>query len=278
MKNPLFRHRSRAAQRRRGFTLLETMTSVAVMSTVVVGTMGMFSMGAKTADKRIRENGFTGLGRATMDEVLRETRAGDQILRTFTLNGTSVTSNATTLVVEGPGIDPASQQGILPGVYDVCAFIYDPQAKTIRESTLVGSGSKRASRRDLILARNVQSVEIIYRVRDAVLATGGQKTFVLSAYPSNSTPTVFVNGIAQTSGFTYTPAGSSEGNKPSVTFTAAPGDKADVQFQYTIDPTRNGGADLPYVTTIAYTATMSEGSAPGTITLSGTARLRNSRL
>jgi hypothetical protein len=252
--------------------LVETLTATFVMSLVLVSTLGLTSISSKTVDRRTRENGFTGVGRATLDEILREVRAGNQIMRTCIVNGTTVTTNATNFLVEGPGIDPSSQQGIIPGTYDVCAFLYDPQAKTLRESTVIGSGSKRAKRRDLILARNVSRVEIIYRVREAMLTTTGQRVFTLSAVPT-ATPLVFVDGIRKTTGWTY-----SGGSTPTVTFQTSPGANADVQFQYAIDPTRNNGSDLAYVTMIIYTATMSEGAAKGTITLSGTARLRNSRI
>jgi hypothetical protein len=263
---------SPAARRQRGASMVESLTATFVMSLVVVSTLGLVSIGNKTVDRRTRENGFTGVGRATLDELLREVRAGNQIMKSFTINGTTVTTNATTLLVEGPGIDPSSQQGIIPGTYDVCAFIYDPQAKTIRESTVIGTGSVRARRRDLILARNVSRVEIIYRVREAIITSTGQKTFTLSARPTQ-TPRVYVNGALRTSGWWYF-----GGSTPAVVFNDSPGANADVQIQYPIDPTRNGGSDLAYVTTIIYTATMSEGAAKGTVTLSGTARLRNSRI
>ena len=267
---PLFPIRRRAQG---GMGLIDVMAGLFIVSLITTLMLSLTAATSRSADRRTLENRMGATARTTLDEMLREIRAADQVLPEFTISGTKYKSDNTQIVVQAPGYDPASARVLLPGINDVVAFQYDASSKTLTETTLVGTGSKRPQRNRLRLAQRVESADFSYYVRDQFTAAGSN-TFVLNARPEDSSKIkVYVNGVAGT--YTYIPSlptGTVQVNSPSL----ASG--ADVQFVYEASPTMSGGAWLPEVSRVDVTLTLSDIDGrriTRTTTLTGSARIRN---
>lgn len=260
-----------------GMTLTEVMIVVAITSTVATMVFNMTMAGNRLVARHTREKSMEGHARSMLDEALRELRAADQVFVSRGINGTTFKTSKNTIVFEAPGYDPASSLGIIPGMYDLVAFQYDPLAKTLSQSTFVDTGSKRPRRTKSVLAKNVKDMVFTYRVRDVFLGDGGKAIFRLNARAS-STPQVYVNGQRVVTGFVY----SNLLVPGTISFNSPPADGADVQFMYTVDPAHDNGKWLSFVTSVDMTVIMWQAPdnpafGTGTVTLSGNARLRNQR-
>lgn len=264
------RHAARPLRAQRGSTLIEMMMTVFVIALVTSAILGLTSTANRTADRRVREESMGGFARASLDEMLKELRAADQIFVSRTIAGTNYATTASNLVLEAPGFDPASTQGILPGIYDVVAFTFDATARTLSETTFVDTGSRRPARSNFVIARNVQSVAYTYRVREQFVSKG-VASFVMST-PTASTPVAYVDGRLA--------AGSYVASTRTFTLSSTPASGKDVQFLYAINPTANSGAGLAFVNSVDVTLVLSEMDGrriTRTVTMSGNARLRNQR-
>jgi len=265
------------------------LVSVGVVFLVTTAVLGLLATGSRSVDRREREGNMGASGRTGLDEVLRELRAAREISAQETIGGTVFTSTGSNIVFRAPSYNAASPQGILDGFDDVLAFRYNAGARTVTQTTeRDNAASDCPVRTGLVLARNVQSVRYLYRVRDQ-MEGNGTKQYVLRARTSvtaDSPLTAYVNGSevpvgaydpatrTVTLGGTITPAAPQPATLSS---SGTPGD--DVQFQYTVDPAASPG-DLGTVNGVDVVLTLSDTDGrrvQRTVTLAGNARLRNRR-
>jgi type II secretory pathway pseudopilin PulG len=260
----------RALRGRRGVALMELMITALILSLVTAVILGLVTMATRIANRRTQEGAMGSSARTSLDEVLQELRAANQILLSRTLGGKTYTSAGSDIVFQAPGYDPLSAQGILPGIYDVVAFRYDPAAQVLTETAFPGAGSKRPQRTLFVIARQVRSVRYVYRVRDHFIADGNNPAparFELNAPPEEA-PTAYVDGRR---------VGARMESARRAVLDDAPPDGADVQFLYTVRPAADS---LPHVSGVDVELTLSEEGGRAlsrTLTLAGSARLRNQR-
>ncbi len=285
MKRSAFRFPPRTGRRApRGVALMELLITTFVLALVTVLVLGLVTTATRTADRRTRESGMGASARMSLDEMLRELRAADQILAARTIGATTYTTTATPriadpddvrgpgvvdLVLQAPGYDPASAQGLLPGVRDVVAFRYDRATGTLSQTTLVGAGSRRPQRTNFVIARQVERVRYTYRVCDQLTADGTRNRFPLSAR-AEGTPAAYVDGRRVDVSLVSSEA----------VLNDTPADGADVQFHYTVSPAADSGIWLSQVNGVDVELGLSERDGRAvtrTIRLAGGARLRNKR-
>lgn len=227
---------------------------------------------SRTVDRNAVETTIGARARTSFDEILRELRAGRQVLASAAANGATVWSSDTDIVFQAPAYDPASP-AVLLATNDVVAFDYDSQAKTITETVVRTAGSRRPARAGLVIARNVESVAYTYYAQDQFAGDGATTTFTLNAKAkTGTTPTLYVNGVAAPC--VYVPL------TRQATLASAPAKDADVQFLYLLDPAQDSGAWLPQTDRVDATLTLSNSDGrriTRRVTLSGNARLRNRR-
>jgi hypothetical protein len=228
---------------------------------------------ATPANRSLVESSLSVRSRTALDEVLREMRAGRQVHASRTIGGTLYTTGASAVILEAPGYDTTTTPILLPGIYDLILFRHDAARGALTETIVRDTGSTRPVRTEYVLARNVRSVEFLYRVRDTFTATSGQGAFVLNAAADTTQPiSAYLNGTPVPC--TYAP------KTRTATLSQSPAGGADVQFVYTVSPAADGGQWLARVNPIEVrlTAEQADGrNVARQIILTGNARLRNRR-
>nr|CAA9235661.1 hypothetical protein AVDCRST_MAG63-1184 [uncultured Armatimonadetes bacterium] len=263
-------------RRQRGATLIEVLTVVFILGLSTTVLLGLISTTARTADRRTLEDTMNARARTSVDEILLETRAAEQILASRVIGGTTYQTNDSDIVLLAPPFDPA--QGIVTGTYDVIAFNFDPDARTVTETTQRQNPlSKRPSRTNHVIARQVESVRYTYRVRDQFTGDGTRNWFVLRTQAREARPSVFLNGsLVPPAEIGYSSA------TRTITLSsrsASSLDGQDVQVLYSVDPAANA-AGLAKVNGVDVAVTLSEVDGRRirrTFRLGGNARLRNQR-
>jgi hypothetical protein len=261
------------AQRRRaqaGASLLETLFTVFIGTLILGGTVACMVGAASSADRAQTFGGLQTQGRKATDELLYELRGASAVLASQTLAATAYTTSASTIVFSGPGLtlDASSNPDVLSAITDYYAFSYDSNGTTLYETIVPGTGSVRPTRTRMVMAKNVSAFSLTYKVRDQYKATSTGSYSHALLYAATATPTAYVNGAMTTctlSGQTATISSVTSG--------------ADVEFVYPVSPTNTSA--LASVTQVDATITMQQVSGKAitrTITLNGTARLRNVRL
>jgi hypothetical protein len=267
------KHAARTRRRRRGqagISLIEALVTAFIGTLVLTGTVTCMVGVASSADRAQTYGVLQARSQKASDELLYELRGASQVLASRTINGVTYTTGASSVVFSAPGLSISSgTPDILTSVTDYFAFAYSPDTKILYQSISPGTGSVRPTRTAMALAKKVNSVAFTYQVREQFTAsTAGTFSKVLT-YTATGTPMAYVDGQNRTC--TYT-SGTNTASVSSVTL------GQDVEFVYPVSPTNT--AALAKVSRIDATITTSDVSGANktrTVTLSGTARLRNVR-
>jgi Tfp pilus assembly protein PilW len=258
------------ARRRRGLTLIEVMIAGTIFLMVLTAILSFCAGVARATDRRQVEAALADAGRRATDEVLLQARAATRVLPSQSLNGVPFATSGTGVVFAAPGYDAAAAGVILPAVTDAVAVSYDAPGRALRETIVPGAGSARPARTGFTIAENVSGVAFRYHVREQ-FKSAGLTTYTLKA-AALAAPAAYVAGRSVPCTWNAAAPGA-------VTVASAPVG-SDVQFVYVVSPTTNSGAALQHVNLVEVTLTLSDTdgrSAVRTVTLSGSARLRNQR-
>jgi prepilin-type N-terminal cleavage/methylation domain-containing protein len=167
--------------RRAGFTLIEMLIGVSLIVMITTAVLNLGVVAARTASRSRVRTTNSAHARATLDEVLRQTRAASQVLTSASVAGATVATGDTNLVLQTPSYDAGSAGVLLASKTDTVAFRFDAQAKTITQSTAPAVGSQCPVRSALVVARNVSAVAYTYYAQDEFTGDGTTSAFVLSA-------------------------------------------------------------------------------------------------
>jgi prepilin-type N-terminal cleavage/methylation domain-containing protein len=259
--------------RRAGFTLIEMLIGVSLIVMITTAVLNLGVVAARTASRSRVRTTNSAHARATLDEVLRQTRAASQVLTSASVAGATVATGDTNLVLQTPSYDAGSAGVLLASKTDTVAFRFDAQAKTITQSTAPAVGSQCPVRSALVVARNVSAVAYTYYAQDEFTGDGTTSAFVLSAkVKTGLVPTAYVNGVP--TACTYTTA------TRAAALVSPPASGANVQFLYVLDPATDGGVWTSHTDRVDVTLTLTDTDGRNTVvstTLSGSARLRNRR-
>jgi len=261
--------RGRRAQH--GATLVEALVTAFIGTLILTGTAACMIAASSTADRVQTLGGLQMKAQRATDEMLYQLRGGSQVLTSQTLAGTSYTTSANDIVISSPGLstDYNGFPDILTAVTDYFAYDYDADQKKLYETIVPGTGSNRPARTRMVLAKEVTAVTFTYRVREQVRNLSSGSYSKVLAYTATATPTAYVNGAKQTCSYNT--------STRTATISSVPLG-ADVEFVYPVSPSDTSA--LAKVTQVDATVTLAETSGRSvtrTVTLSGTARLRNMR-
>lgn len=152
-----------------GFTLIELMVSMAVMSVLLLIVAQIFIADYDIVEKQVAiTDTDTGTILATR-AISSMARGAIGVVAAQTINGTPYTSSASTLVLKLPTVN--STGDVIGNTYDYVAFARDGSSPTkIFVDVQAASGSVRLSLRRLITAYNSQLV-FRYNAADITKAT-----------------------------------------------------------------------------------------------------------
>lgn len=261
--------RSLSRRRYRGVSLVETMVAVTVFSILMVTmTAGLRAL-ALGASQQVTDTGMGFDARRGVDEMLAQMRYASGVVAFHTSPTKTYTTNGSTIVMQAAGYDPAAVSIILPGVTDYIIFEHDAVKKEIRETVIAGVGSKRVARSRYLLAKNVESIALTYRVRDQFEKPISGVLPALSA-KAVSAPSVTVNGESSSGAWAL--------GSPSQIQVSAGASGADVQVLY---PVSASDADaLGHVQQVDVAVNFSDIDSrkmARKLTMSGSVCLRNHR-
>jgi len=258
---------------RRAITLVEVLVAVVIISLLGLTMMTGIRALVIGADRQNTESNMGMDARASIDEYLYQSRYASSVVTSYTAATRTFTTGNSSVVFQAAGYDPSTAGIVLPGVTDYLIFSYDATNRQFLETIVPGAGSKRPSRANYRLARNVQAVTYTYRTRDQFTSTvAGPAIYTLSTN-AIAVPLVYVDGVAASCTWSAaTP------QKISVN-TATVG--SSILVLYSVSPTDNAGAALSYVKQVDVTLDLASNDSRSytrTLTMTGTACLRNQRL
>lgn len=264
-------------RRQQGATLIETLIAIVIIALFMMSVFNVVVGTGRASASYELTSSLSRYSRTAIDEVLFQTRGGDSLLSTAVLNGKRIYTSATTAIVRLPAFHPNSSDPFLNNAWDIVAFEYDPNTRTLYETIQPANGSTRPARTRYPIARNVRSLEFTYRARQNYKAiTLGVQAFALGAPLAStvnsalgltsSSAQVFVDGVP-------TAFESLLGN--SVITAKAPLGGA-VQIIYPVAPWLDGGASLPFVDSIRVSLTLEDPTTTkGSVSLQADSTLRN---
>ncbi len=260
-----------------GSSLTEMMVAMVIFSLLVASMiLGLRAM-AVGASQQVADSGIGLDARRGVDEMLMQMRYASGVYSSHTVGTQTYTTSNSTIVMTAVGYDPATVGLVLPGVTDYMIFQYDATKKEIRETLIPGTGSKRSARSNYLLARNVESIALTYRVREQYNQPVSGSVYPLKA-TSIATPLVTIKGVPSTGG--WAPSVPKQ-----ITVNTTPGD--DVQVLYPVSatdtdavPLLSNTAAVPRVQQVDVAVKFSAVDSRGTtrkLTMWGSACLRNRR-
>lgn len=193
--------RNDAPNNRRGFTLLETLVTIAVMTILLLIVNGIFVVNydivVKQTSKLDSDGGVTFASR----QISELARGAAAVEASHTINGTTYASSSTTLVLQIPAIDASNNP--IADAYDYVAISRDPSDATrIIADALPASGSRRPSGKRLVTGYNVQ---LVFRYNAATVSDAtrvsvyivNQKTVRNSTATSRAWTSLFLRNYDQ---------------------------------------------------------------------------------
>ncbi|MBI4457801.1 hypothetical protein HY633_02460 [Candidatus Uhrbacteria bacterium] len=173
-----------AASDRAGFSLMETLTVIGVMSVVMMMVGQIFTAGydvyAKQTARTENESGAVVAGKAIADL----SRGASEIVASSTVDGTSYTTSDEVLVLKMPAIDGSNN--IVVASYDYVAFARSPtDATKILVHTQAAAGSKRRTGSRLVTAYN-DVLKFRYNRADPALA-GRVQVYIVNRQTKRAT-------------------------------------------------------------------------------------------
>lgn len=271
---------------RNAFTMVELMVGLSITTMLLMSTMSIITATAKGLARTQSSASMAGQARQGMEMVLYQVRGAESTLASQSINGTTWTTGPTSVVMRAPAYDPATTGLILDGKWDTIAVRYDSAKRQLLQSVVPATGSKRPAGSNRVIAKNIESVDIAYTVRDSfnyqAPAQASSATFTLSNTPVG-TPVCTVNGVAKPVTVNNSGGSNNCGNgstSPNTVTISAPGTNANVQFLYRVDPATCGSSGLQSVSGVEIVLKASEVDNNGvrrTSSLTGEARMRNNR-
>ncbi|HTM68968.1 MAG TPA: prepilin-type N-terminal cleavage/methylation domain-containing protein [Candidatus Binatia bacterium] len=177
----------RRGPRNAGFTLIEMMVSLAVMTVMLIIVTQIFIADYDIVQRQIARTDVdtgTSLAVRTISQLARGAIA---VLGTQTVNGTSYTSSSSVLVLKMPSV--SSSGAVLANTYDYVAFARDGSDPTkLYADVQAASGSVRISLRRL-LSPDVSLLTFRYNASDITKATRVETYLVDVATSRGSTLT-----------------------------------------------------------------------------------------
>ncbi len=137
----------------RGFSLMEALTVIGIMTIVLVMVTQIFAVTydvyVKQSARTDNENGAVLAARNISDM----TRGASQVMTSQVINGTTYTTGSDVLVLKMPTVD--SSNNVVASTYDYVAFYRHGSMTTkIYADTDAGAGSKRVDGQKLVTAFN----------------------------------------------------------------------------------------------------------------------------
>lgn len=181
LKNQAFRHDGR-----RGFTIIELLITVAILTIVAVVTAEIFAshyllFGSLSTTLETERSGFL-----AVENIRGVTLGARRVLGTATINGVPYSSGTSTLILETPTIDGSGN--LLPALYDTVVIYRDPTDQTkLWTETAVAAGSARQTTKRL-LSDFVQDLLFLYNNNTVSSATQIDVSLILSRVTRKTTP------------------------------------------------------------------------------------------
>lgn len=147
-------HAPRSPAPARGFTLMEGLTVIGVMTIILIMVSEIFSVSYDIYIKQsARTDNETGAVLAVR-AISEAARGADSIESSYVINGTTYTTSADVLVLKLPTIDASNN--VVPASYDYMAiYRHSAQTTKIFSDIDAAAGSKRVDGQKLITANNV---------------------------------------------------------------------------------------------------------------------------
>lgn len=240
-------------QRGAGFTLVEVMFAVGLISLILGVTVQATVTTSALAQRTSATTTLQSQTRLALDAMIRDIHAGYQVMPSFSSYSSSTDS---TLVLQAPAYTSAGNA--LSGQYDYIVYhlVGSSAPYTLNQYVVTVSGSARSAKSDTVLAKNIQSLTLLYLV-DQPLTTGDGTTtrFGLNAAVAGSgagfIETVLNNGSPLTIVARTPAAGEAEYLAPStspaypqgsILFGTAPVSSGGMDLIYSVDPSDSASA------------------------------------
>ncbi|MFM7320420.1 MAG: type II secretion system protein J, partial [Armatimonadota bacterium] len=225
-------------KRRSGaFSLIELMVALTITTLLLMSTLSIITATARGLSRTQSTASMAGQARQGLEMVLYQVRGAERAEASQAISGTTFTTSATSIVLRAPAYDPATNALVIDNQWDIIAVRYDSAKRQLLQTVVPATGSKRPAGTNRVIARNVDSVDIAYTVRDVYsYKSGTTATFTLNAVPT-ATPVCTVNGTTRAATW-------NGGTGVSI---AAPSSDATVQFLYRVNPASVGGTGIQAV-------------------------------
>lgn len=268
---PSFRHR------RAGFTLVEVMFAVGLICLILGVTVQSTLTTSALAQRTSATTTLQSQTRLALDAMIRDIHAGYRVMPSYSSYSSSTDS---TLVLQAPAYTSAGT--ILSGQYDYIVYhlVGTSAPFTLNQYVVTAAASARSAKSDTVIAKNIQSLTLLYLV-DQPLTTGDGTTtrFSLNAAVTG-TGTGFIETVLKDASpltiVARTPAaGEAEYLAPStspaypqgsILFGTAPVSSGGMDMIYSVDPSNPVSASKITQVSVDAKAGGTDGSLGGSAT------------
>jgi prepilin-type N-terminal cleavage/methylation domain-containing protein len=176
----------RKQHRQAGFTLFEMIIVIFLFAILLVGLLNIFDWQQKVYNFEQAEIAATGTARNAMNSLTFGVAQGSAILASRTIDGTTYTTGGSTVVLQLPSYDSATN--LIPNTYDY--LVYSASGTDLHQITEAAVNSERDSGTKL-LTGSLESFNLTYNNGDPTLASQvGVDLTTRAYYRGNNSVTV----------------------------------------------------------------------------------------